>query len=59
MERTTCLVCLVSTVSGRCKNALDRGTSSDGHITKLEQSTFSDVYGKYNATYIILVLVIS
>ncbi len=40
MARTTCLVCLVSSVSGCLKNALRRGSASNGHITKLEQSTF-------------------
>ncbi len=37
---TACLVCLVSTVSGCCENTLGRGSTSSGHITKLEQSTF-------------------
>jgi hypothetical protein len=46
MAHTDCPVCLVSTVSGCCKNALGRGISSSGHITKLEQSRFSiDIYG--------------
>ncbi len=40
MAHTACLVCLVSTVSGPCKNALGRGSASIRHITKLEQSTF-------------------
>jgi len=40
MALTACLVCLVSTVSGRCKNALEKGSASNGHITKLEQSTY-------------------
>jgi len=40
MLYTTCLVCLDSTVSGCCKNALVRVSASSGHITKLEQSTF-------------------
>ncbi len=40
MAHTACLVCLVSIVSGQSKNALGRGNSSNGHITKLEQSTF-------------------
>ncbi len=40
MACTACLVCLVSTVSGRPKNALGRGSASSGHITKLKQSTF-------------------
>jgi hypothetical protein len=47
MALTACLVCIVSTVSGRYKNALGKGTASSGHITKLEQSTFLLViYGK-------------
>jgi hypothetical protein len=40
MASTTCLVCLVSTVSGCHENALGRGSASSRHITKLEQSTF-------------------
>jgi hypothetical protein len=39
MAHTPCLVCLVSTVSGRFKNALGRGSTSSRHIAKLEQST--------------------
>jgi len=46
MAHTTCLVCLLSAVSGCRKNALERGSASSGHITKLEQSIFSlDIYG--------------
>ncbi len=50
MAHTTCLVCLVSTVSGRNKkrsqNAHGKGGASSGLITKLEQSRFSlDIYG--------------
>jgi len=33
-------VCLVSTVSGLCKNTHGRASASSKHITKLEQSTF-------------------
>jgi hypothetical protein len=45
MARTACLVCLVSTVSGRPKNALRRSSTNSEHI-KLEQSRFSfDIYG--------------
>jgi hypothetical protein len=45
MECTTGLICLISTISGRCKNALGRGSTSNRHITKLEQSRFSlDIY---------------
>jgi hypothetical protein len=40
MARTTCLVCLVSTVSDWYKRTLGRGSASSGHITKLEQYTF-------------------
>ncbi len=40
MAITTCLVCLVSTVSGQCKDDLGKGCVSNEHITKLEQSTF-------------------
>jgi hypothetical protein len=39
MARNACLVCLVSAVSCHCKNALGRGSTSSGHITKPEQST--------------------
>jgi hypothetical protein len=44
MAHTTCLVCLVSTTSGHCKNALGRGSASVRHITKLEQSIFLDTH---------------
>jgi hypothetical protein len=37
MAHTACLVCIVSTVSGRSKNTLRRPSASGGHITKLEQ----------------------
>jgi hypothetical protein len=40
MARTTCLVCLISTVSGCHKNTLVRASVSSEQITKLEQSTF-------------------
>jgi hypothetical protein len=40
MAHTTCLVFLVSTVSGCRKNAVGRGSVSSRHITKLEQSIF-------------------
>ncbi len=40
MGYTTCLVCLVSTVSGRCKNTLRRASTRSRHITILEQSSF-------------------
>jgi hypothetical protein len=38
MARTSCLVCLVGTVSGCHKNALGKGSTSSQHITKFEQS---------------------
>jgi hypothetical protein len=36
MERTACLVCLVSTVSDCHKNALGKGSASSEDIIKLE-----------------------
>ncbi len=46
MAHTACLVCLVSTVSGCCKNALGRGSASSRNIVKLEQPRFYlDIYG--------------
>jgi hypothetical protein len=45
MACTACLVCFVSAVSGRSKNALGRRSANSGDITKLEQSRFSfDIY---------------
>jgi len=44
MACTPCLVCLISTVSGCCKNALGRGSTSSGHITNLSNLLFSDIY---------------
>ena len=40
MARTTYPVSLISTVSGHHKNTLARASTSNRHITKLEQSTF-------------------
>ncbi len=40
MACTACLDCLVSTVSGCCKNTLGRASTNSWHVTKLEQSTF-------------------
>ncbi len=40
MAHTVCLVCLVSIVSGHCKNTLGRASASSRHMTNLEQSTF-------------------
>jgi hypothetical protein len=45
MAHTNCLVCLVSAVSSHHKNTLRKASASNGHITKLEQSTFLDIYG--------------
>ncbi len=48
MARTACLVCLVSTVTGRTKKALGRGSANSARITKLEQSRFSfNTYEKW------------
>jgi len=45
MAHTACLVCLISTVSGRSQKRLKCGAGS-GHTTKLEQARFSlDIYG--------------
>jgi hypothetical protein len=54
MARASCLVCLVSTVSGHCKNALGRGSASSRHITKLKQSTF--LFDIYESTSIIEII---
>ncbi len=40
LAHTTYLVCLVSTISDCCKNALGRCSASRGQITKLELFTF-------------------
>ncbi len=52
MAHSACLVCLVSTVSGCCKNTLGRASASSRHITKREQSTFlnnpMDMFDKKN-----------
>ncbi len=40
MARTTCFVCLISTVRDHHKNALRRASTSSVHITKPKQSTF-------------------
>ncbi len=44
MPSTDCLVCLVSNVSGCHKNTLGRAITCSRHMTKLEQSTFLDIY---------------
>jgi hypothetical protein len=41
MACTACIVCLISAVRDYHKNALGRGSTSSGHITKFEQSRFS------------------
>ncbi len=58
MAGTTCLVCLLSTVSGCCKITIGRDSASSGYIAKLEQSTFLDIYGtkQASATYFLLCL---
>ncbi len=43
MACTTCHVCLLSTVSGRCKDALGKGSASGQHITKLKHYTFLQI----------------
>jgi hypothetical protein len=40
MALTACLVSLVSTVSGRCKNAHGKGSTSIQHITNLSNLLF-------------------
>ncbi len=45
MAHTNCLVSVASTVSDHHKNTLRKASASSGHITKLEQSTFLDIYG--------------
>jgi hypothetical protein len=45
MVRTTCLDCLVSTVSDRSKKKKKKGKASSGHTTKFEQSISLDIYG--------------
>ncbi len=40
MARTVCLVRLVITALGCCINDLGRGSTRNGHITKLDQTTF-------------------
>jgi len=48
MAQIVCLVSLIAIVSGhskKAKNALGRGGTSSGHVTKLDQSKFSlDIY---------------
>jgi hypothetical protein len=51
MARTACLICMVSTVGGCCKNTLGKGSTSSRHITKLEQSTFSYIYDHSGCCY--------
>jgi hypothetical protein len=55
MAYTTCLVCLVSTVSCCSKNALVRGSTCSRHMTKLEQSTLIRyVWFSHKSDYIII-----
>ncbi len=44
MAHTTCRVCLVSTVSSRCKKTLGRVSAFSWNLKILEQSTFVDIY---------------
>jgi hypothetical protein len=44
MARTACLVCLVTTVSGCCKNTLGRASARRGHVTKLSNLLFLVIY---------------
>jgi hypothetical protein len=44
MACTACLVCMVTTVCECHKNAVGRGSASSGHIAKLEQSTFLEIF---------------
>jgi hypothetical protein len=45
MERTACLVYLVSTVSGHCKNILGRPSEYWVHKQNLSNLLFLDIYG--------------
>jgi hypothetical protein len=45
MASSACLVCLVSTVSGHCKNTLRRASANSRHITNLNNPLFLDIYG--------------
>ncbi len=40
MACTACIVCPVSTVSGHCKNALEKGSASGRHTTNLSNLLF-------------------
>ncbi len=55
MAHTTCLVCLISTVSGPCKKSkicLGKCGASSGHIIKLKQSIFCRYLWTYLSTNI-------
>jgi hypothetical protein len=45
MAHTAHLVCLIRTLKSHRKNALGRGSTSSGHIAKLDKSTFLDICG--------------
>jgi hypothetical protein len=64
MARTARLVCLISTVSGRCKKgrSLGRYIGSSGHTTKLKQSIlfrylWSYTYGGGNHLFYLMSVV--
>jgi hypothetical protein len=44
MARTPCLVCLISTVCGCCKNALEEAALVAGTSQNLSNLLFSDIY---------------
>jgi hypothetical protein len=50
MARTACLVCSASTICGRCKNALRRGSIRSRHITELQQAMFFSIYMIYDSS---------
>jgi hypothetical protein len=52
MAHTACLVYLVSTVSGHCKNASGKGSASSQHITYLSNLLFLLLYLLANENYI-------
>jgi hypothetical protein len=53
---TTCLVCLVNTDSGHCKNAFGRGSASSEHITNLCNLFSLDIYAIDSGTNVIISL---
>jgi hypothetical protein len=44
MASTACLVCLISSVSGRCKNALEKQALVVGTKQNLSNQLFLDIY---------------